>query len=361
MSFWQSPLLFPQSKRLCPHRIVLAPLTNTQSDEKGVLSELEIDWLYSRAQAGFALVISAASYVQDQGRVWPKALGACTLDHQAGIKKLSQKIHLTPSLLLMQLFHGGIRALPKWSGLNPASPGQHPPSSGYPQGLKALEPHEIEKIQQDFVHAALLCEQAGADGIEIHAAHGYLLSTFMDSYWNNRKDAWGNDIQGRSKLILDIITEIRKRARKDFIIGLRLSLDNHGLLKGTYWQDSAWLAGEASSQLDYVHASLWDIRKTDPQGQSLLRSFKQALPADLPLMVAGSIRSQEDLNWIEQENIALAAIGKAAIAHLNWPKEVFKEGFKLNAPPYTRSYLQSQNISEPFLNYLKSLPGMVES
>lgn len=361
MSYWKTAATFAQSSKRAMNPLVLAPMTNTQSHLDGTLSETEINWLSSRAQAGFGVIITAAAYVKEEGRVWQGALGACTLDHQASIEKLSQKIHSHSSLLIVQLFHGGMRSSSKFTQSSALSSSKQEPSDACPEGSIELTEDGIKNTKESFINSALLCEKAGADGIELHGAHGYLLSQFIDSHWNRREDKWGGPIENRARIILDIIQEIRNKTKKDFIIGLRLSLDNFGVLKATTWQEAAWITNELKDSLDYIHASLSDIRKKTETGEVLLECFQKAIHPSIPLMAAGGITTLEDLEWLEEKKVSMAAVGRAAIAYQNWPSLVFEKNFIPQKAPYTYDYLRSQGISDLFLDYLKFRPQFLQS
>jgi 2,4-dienoyl-CoA reductase-like NADH-dependent reductase (Old Yellow Enzyme family) len=361
MTYWKTATSFAQSSKKAMNRLVLAPMTNTQSHLDGTISEIEINWLTSRAQAGFGVILTAATYVEENGRVWKGAPGARTLDHQASIEKLSQKIHLHSSLLIVQLFHGGMRSSSKFTQSSALSSSKQEPSDACPDGSIELTEDGIKNIKESFINSALLCEKAGADGIEIHGAHGYLLSQFIDSHWNKREDKWGGPVENRARIILDIVHEIRNKTNKDFIIGLRLSLDNFGVLKGTTWQEAAWITNKLKDSLDYIHASLSDIRKKTETGEVLLECFQKAIHPSIPLMVAGGITTLKDLEWLEEKKVTMAAVGRAAIAHQNWPSLIFEKNFIPQKAPYTIEYLRSQGISDLFLNYLKARPQFIQN
>jgi 2,4-dienoyl-CoA reductase-like NADH-dependent reductase (Old Yellow Enzyme family) len=355
LSVWHPPFLYPISEKKASNRLVLAPLTNTQSHPDGTLSDTEIQWLSSRARAGFGTLLSSATYVSEEGRVWHGAMGACQKTHQQSLEKLAHEIHANKALILIQLSHGGLRANSDLTSQTPLSASHQLPGPACPKGAKEMSVFEIKRVQNAFVESALSCQQAGVDGIEIHAAHGYLLSQFIDKHWNRREDEWGQNIAGRAKIVLEIVKEIRKQVGKDFIIGLRLSVDNHGILKGTSWQEAVWIAGQLEKEIDYVHASLWDIYKKENH-QFLIDCLKQSLPPQLPLMVAGGIQNITHLDWLESKKVNLAAIGKAAIAYEKWPLLVFEKDFTPKEPPYNSEHLRAQGISDSFLRYLQEMP-----
>src|SRR5690606_17385367 len=117
---------------------------------------------------------------------------------------------------------------------------------------------EIEQVVVDYATAARRAEQAGFDGAEIHGAHGYLLTQFLEPR-NARDDGWGGDYAGRTRIVREVIAAIRAGTGPDFQLGMRLSPERHGLVL----DEMVTLAGEvmAAGELDYLDMSLWDVRK----------------------------------------------------------------------------------------------------
>lgn len=189
-----------------PNRLVLAPMTNQQSHQDGSLSEEEIAWLLARAEGGFGLLQTAAAYVEPSGQIWPGQLGIAGDSHLPGLTRLAAEISRTGARSSVQLHHGGMRAVPEVSGRPIVAPWDDPET-----GARALTTGEVQQAIEDFAAAAVRAEQAGFDGIEVHGAHGYLVSQFLDASHNRREDGYGGDAAGRARFLREAVQEIRSR------------------------------------------------------------------------------------------------------------------------------------------------------
>jgi len=115
---------------------------------------------------------------------------------------------------------------------------------------------EIQGMIDSFVHAALLVQQAGIDGVEVHGAHGYLLNEFMSPHWNQRTDAYGGSLENRMRLPLETIAAIRAAVSRDFVVGMRISGDE--FVRGGYTLDDMRIMAPMltrSGELDYLNVS----------------------------------------------------------------------------------------------------------
>ena len=199
------------------NRLALAPMANVQSGADGTVGDDEYRWLTSRAQAGFGLVLTTATWVQASGRGLVGQLGISSDAHVEGLTRLAKGLRAAGSRSAVQLYHGGRRAM--------ALPGERPvaPWDDEETGARALSTGEVEQLVEDFVLAALRAERAGFDGVELHGAHGYLLAAFLDTQNNRRTDRYGGSLENRSRVIREIIDGIRARTGQDFQLGVRIS------------------------------------------------------------------------------------------------------------------------------------------
>ena len=209
------------------NRFMLAPLTNTQSHEDGVLSDDEYHWLTKRAEGGFGITMSCASHVQEIGKGFPGQLGIFDDKHIDGLKKLTTEIKKHESLAIAQLHHAGMRSPEELINTQPVCP-----SDDISTGARSLSFEEVLELRDDFIAAAVRAKKSGYQGVEIHGAHGYILSQFLSSEINRRQDEYGGSNENRSRIIFEIVEGIRKDCGKDFVLGVRLSPERFGLKLG---------------------------------------------------------------------------------------------------------------------------------
>ncbi|MEO8813111.1 MAG: NADH:flavin oxidoreductase [Caulobacteraceae bacterium] len=339
------------------NRLMLAPLTNTQSHPDGRLSEEEFRWLTMRAAGGFGLVMTCAAHVQRQGQGFPGQLGVFSDDHLPGLTRLAAAIAANGAVSSLQLHHAGIRSPAALIGGTPVGP-----SDDAETGARALGGGEVADLVEDFVAAAQRAERAGFDGVEIHGAHGYILCAFLSPETNRRSDAHGGSPENRARIVREIVAGIRLRCRPDFQLGLRLSPERFGLVTAEIRDLAADLL--AGGALDYVDMSLWDVFKEpmDPafKGRPLIDWF-----ADLPrgrtrLGVAGKIMAGETARRALAHGVDFAILGRAAVLHHDYPARLAADpAFRPIALPVTRAHLAREGLSPPFIAYMSAWKGFV--
>ena len=214
---------FIRTRKKIENRTVLAAMTNKQSHDNGVISNNEIDWLFERAKGGFSVITTAATNVSKEAKAWNGEFGVYDDIHIPGLRKLTSSIHSTNSIVFAQLFHGGLKSPQSITGKIPISASEiECDGSNTGKSIEATI-EDIDKIINDFTKAAIRCSESGFDGIELHGAHGYLLSQFLGTKTNLRHDQWGGDIKARSKLIVEIYKSIKNNVPESFIVGVRIS------------------------------------------------------------------------------------------------------------------------------------------
>ena len=346
------------------NRVALAPMTNTQSGSDGTASSNEIAWLERRAEGGFGIIITCASHVEQSGQGWPGQMGIFSDALLPGLGTVAAGIRKHGSLGLVQLHHGGVRALKSLTGKVPRSAVSIPQSETFPDGARALSPEEIQKIIQSFIFAAVRAEKAGFAGVELHGAHGYLLAQFFDRHLNTRHDEWGGTLENRLRMWIEIIRGIKRNCGPDFILAVRFSPENYGS-GGLYpLQESFDLVDVLiEERVDLLHASLWDVFKmpADPDIQSptTLEALARHVNARCPLMVAGKIWTLKDAEWAMDHGSDFIALGRVAIANPDWPQQLTGRTMPLHEPPYDVSLLERQQVGSAFINYLRRWPNFI--
>ena len=340
------------------NRFMLAPLTNTQSHEDGVLSDDEYYWLTKRAQGGFGITMSCASHVQDIGKGFPGQLGIFDDKHIKGLTKLTTEIKEHHSLAIAQLHHAGMRSPEELIDTQPVCP-----SDDSNTGARALTFDEVIQLRNDFISAAVRAQKSGYQGVEIHGAHGYILSQFLSSEINRRMDDYGGSIENRSRIIFEIVDGVRNECGKDFILGVRLSPEGFGLKLAEIKEVCESLI--ATKKIDFLDISLWDSFKEpneeEHKQKSLLKHFTDINFMETLLTVAGNIRTGKDVSKILESGVDFVTIGRGGILHHDFPKKVIEDpDFEPIKLPVSKQHLVNEGLSEQFIKYMQRWQGFVE-
>lgn len=211
------------------NRIVMAPLTRNRAGEAGVPQDLNVTYYAQRASAG--LIVTEATPISPMGHGYPALPGIYTDEQVAGWKKITEAVHAKGGKIVIQLWHVGRISHPTLlNGALPVAPSAIKPAGKaftY-QGLvdyvepRALDANELPAIVQDYVYATQCALKAGFDGVEIHAANGYLLDQFLRDGSNKRTDNYGGSFENRARLLLEVTKAVVETAGADKV-GIRIS------------------------------------------------------------------------------------------------------------------------------------------
>jgi 2,4-dienoyl-CoA reductase-like NADH-dependent reductase (Old Yellow Enzyme family) len=347
---------FPRGPEM-KNRFMLAPLTNQQSHADGTLSDDEYSWLTKRAEGGFGLTMTCASHVQRIGQGFAGQLGCFDDAHLPGLTRLASKIRCEDSVAIVQLHHAGHRSPAELIGEAPVCPSDDPAT-----GARALTTGEVEQLVEDFIAAAVRCERAGFDGVELHGAHDYMICEFLSSELNRRTDRYGGSLENRSRLLLEIIDGIRLKCRSDFNLSVRLSPERFGMRTDEIREVYATLSG--SGKVDFIDMSLWDLFKpgidAGYENTRLVDVFAEIERGSTRLGVAGKLYSAEDCRRALDAGVDMVVIGRGAVLHHDFPLQVEKDGnFVVRTLPVPRAVLREEGLSEAFIGYMGNWKGFV--
>lgn len=363
--FLRAKLLSPVEFRsgvIWKNAFTLAPLTNKQSLSDGILSEDEFKWLTYRAEGGFGLVMTCAAHVQPIGQGFEGQLGIFSDEHLAGLSTLAEGIRQHSAISSVQLHHAGVRAPSQLIKSQPVGP-----SDNDALGARGLSLEEVLQLREDFIEAAVRAEKAGFDGVEIHGAHGYILSDFLSPEFNQRTDEYGGPLENRARLIWEIIDGIKARTKDTFQLGVRISPESNPRQPyGVKLADQVEFARQlfASEKVDYLDVSCWDSFK-EPEnngfaGKSLTQVFAALPRGSTKLGVAGKLYSAQDCVRALEHGADFVTIGRAALLHHDFPKQVaLDSNFEAAALPVSAAYLADQRLGPKFIEYMRGWKNFV--
>ena len=353
-----SPLFTPLRFRTgltARNRVALAPMTNKQSHADGTLSGDEFHWLVSRADGGFGLIETCAAHVAKDGQGWPGELGIYDDAHLPGLTRLASALRERGAASMVQIFHGGVRADVSASGLPVWS-------ASALEGARAATEDDIARVIQQFADAARRAQQAGFDGVELHGAHGYLLTQFLSTTQNLRTDKWGGSLENRARLMREVARAVRAATSPDFTIGIRLSPEDFGNAKGLDLDESIQVAQwMAEDGLDFIHLSLWRsaLNTHKYPDKHAVPMFRAALPANVTILVAGAVYTRDEAEALLRIGADCIALGRSAIINPDWPLQAQHDGWEPQRPPLTIEQLRQAGLNETFANYMRGWKGFV--
>ena len=266
------------------------------------------------AKGGVGLIVSSHAYVAKQGQAGPWQLGAYSDDLVPGLQKMTAAVHAQGGKIIMQLAHAGYHANGKLSGMMPVAPSAVASLAKSPR--KILTEEDIQYIVQAFAAAATRAKEADFDGVQIHAAHGYLLSQFLSPIYNHRTDAYGGGIQNRSKPLMAVLKAIRVAVGNDYPILIKMNCGDfieNGLILKDAIQVGKMLAERGIDAIELsgglltggkMSPSRMGIHSPEKEAyfQKEARTFKKEV--QVPLILVGGNRSYEKAQQIVEDGIA---------------------------------------------------------
>lgn len=336
-----------------PNRLVMAPMTRSRAGDDGVPSDLAITYYAQRAGAG--LIITECAYVSPMGKGYVRTPGIATDAQVAAWKKITEAVHAKGGRIFLQLWHTGRISHPLLlpEGAIPVAPSAiKPAGQGWtPSGLqdfvtpRALSTDEIPAIVEDFRSATRRALEAGFDGVELHAASGYLPEQFLSSGTNQRQDQYGGSADNRARFILEVLAAMVAEAGGDRV-GIKISpeMNFNDIVDANPQETYTTLVEQLRGfNLAYLHVALFGA-KVDYH--ALLRSrFNGAY-------LMGSGLNQQSAEAAVADGRADATVfGGAFLANPDLP-ERFRRGAPLNTPDQSTFYSPGSQgyIDYPFLS-----------
>ncbi len=205
-----------------PNRFVRSATHAFMADADGYVTERQIKLLEELAQGEVGLIVSGHAYIHPRGKASLSQTAVYDDRFTPGLQRLAEAVHRFPSRIVLQLAHAGRQTKEKLAGGIPVAPSAvyEPVFKIRPQAL--TEP-DIQAIIQDFVKGAERAKAAGFDGVQLHLAHGYLLSSFLSPHTNRRSDRWGGTLDNRVRIVLEIIQGIQSGSGRSFPVLAKLN------------------------------------------------------------------------------------------------------------------------------------------
>ncbi len=260
------------------NRMVVSPMCQYSSVD-GFANNWHLVHLGTRAVGGAALVFTEATSVSPEGRITPDDLGIWKNEHIIFLRKISDFIKENDAVPGIQLAHAGRKASHSspWKGRAPLekdngawqtlAPSAIPFKESDPMP-KEMTNEEIKRLVKDFGNAAQRAIQAGFEVFEIHAAHGYLINEFLSPQSNQRQDDYGGTFENRTKLLVEIVNEIRKVIKDGQPLFVRIS--------ATEWVEGGWNENDSVALAKILKENEVDVIDCSSGGNS----YQQKIPVE---------------------------------------------------------------------------------
>jgi len=283
------------------NRFVRSATWEAMATNDGACTPQLTDLMADLAKGGVGLIITGHTYISKEGQAGPRQLGVYKDELIPGLTEMTRAVHDNGGKIAMQLAHAGFYANSKLTGQISLAPSLVKGLSKSPK--KEMSITDIRQVVRAFVQAAQRAKAAGFDGVQIHSAHGYLLSQFLSPIYNKRTDMYGGDIHNRARALIEILQAIRKETGPDYPVLVKLNSEDfaeNGLSLedsvrvGVMLYENGINAIELSGGL-HISGKMGTIRTgiNSETDEAYFRdgaiAFKEKVP--VPLLLVGGIRS----------------------------------------------------------------------
>ena len=309
------------------NRLVMPPMGTNYALKDGSVTQRQIDYYEERAKGGVGLVVLELSCVDSP--VGKAAARQIVIDDDRfipGLSKLAEAIRRHGAKAAIQIHHAGRQTWSRLTGNQPVAPSPVPMSGG--EQPRELTPSEIAALVDRFAEAAERARRAGFDGVEIHGAHGYLISEFLSPLSNLRQDAYGGSVENRARFLLEVIESIRKRVGRDYPVWCRLSAMEMGVEGGITLEETQAVAQLAEKAgVDAIHVSAHQLTpaRRPPMAQPtcifvpLAEGIKRVV--SVPVIAVGRIPPELGEGVLRDGKADFISIGRALLADPHLPQK----------------------------------------
>ncbi len=297
-----------------PNRFVRSATHDFMATNEGFITERQLTLYRNLGKGEVGLIISGHAFIHPTGKASPFQIGVHNENIIEGLSRLSKAVHESDSKIFLQIAHAGRQTKEKLCGCTPLAP-----SAIYEPVFKItpkkMTIKDIEAVISQFIQAALRARQTGFDGVQLHVAHGYLLSSFISPYTNKRSDMYGGSLPNRARIVLKIVRGIKKSLGEQFPLIVKMNATD-SLPGGQTVEDSIQLgillenAGihgiEVSGGMsESGEGSIWKgLRSERNEGYFVEYAEKLKKAVRIPVIGLGGIRTFSNMENIILEDRA---------------------------------------------------------
>lgn len=281
------------------NRLVRSATNDDMGGANGEITMRELSLYRELSQNEVGLIISAHAYCEPNGKASPLQNGLDTDENIEIMRKIAQAIHSDGSRMIMQVSHAGIKAI-----------------SDAPTSPDSMIDSDFARIEAAFVAACIRTKNANMDGVQIHCAHGYLLSQFINPETNHRTDCYGGSAQNRFRFAAEIIQNVIAECGRDFSVSIKIN-SNQQTCNDQYELDLLEILKTcAKIGVDFAELSGYNFSSfpSDSAPYYLERAAKMRQSCDLPIALCGGVKNAEHAQALIDSGIDMVSVCRAIIA-----------------------------------------------
>lgn len=263
------------------NRFVHSATYECMADREGHVTEALINRYARISKGGAGLIIPGYFFIMPSGRAMNFQAGIHDDEMMEGLKKLVQAVHGEGSRIVFQLVHAGRQTSKNVIGQTPIAPSKGSLDPVYMARPREMTEKDIQNVIRAFGAAARRAEEAGADGVEIHAAHGYLVNQFLSPFFNKRTDSWGGSDENRFRFLRETVLEVKRNISDRMTILVKLNTQDYtpreGITIPLAQKYAAWLAAIPIHGLEIscgaISYSMFQMIRGDVPTEEMIANF----------------------------------------------------------------------------------------
>jgi len=297
-----------------PNRFVRSATWEGMAADDGAVTTQLTETMKNLADGGVGMIISSHAYVSREGQAGPWQLGIYKDELVEGLGKMTAAVHAAGGKIVAQLAHAGQSAAKRLTQMSPLVVSDVAEPS--PDALKAMTRQDASALIQAYAQAARRAKLAGFDGVQIHAAHGYLLNQFLSPAFNRRLDEYGGSLENRARILLEVFRAIRHEVGHDYPVLVKMNSSDfieNGLTLEDSRQAAVMLAGAGIDAIELsggmaasgkLMPSRTGINTEEKEAyfEREARAFKEQI--SIPLILVGGLRSLDVAERLVAEGVA---------------------------------------------------------
>ena len=307
------------------NRGVMAPMGSNLAGNDGNATDSQIRYYQERAKGGIGMIVNEYTGVDDVDSMPSVNYYRVARDHNlAAAEALVDAVHMYDCRIVAQLHHAGSTSNPAYTGRDNIAPSAVPIADGKPVP-REMTLEDIKRVQGKFIDAAVRCKKVGYDAVELHGAHGYLLTQFFNRYYNRRTDEYGGSVENRCRFIAEIIAGIREKLGPKYPILVRMCGDEMTPIEGFFdLEEGIEIAKYLESLgIDAIDISMGSSRNADANCEPfsykpgwkkhVAKAYKEAL--NIPVIATNTIKNPDFAEQLLEEGVCdFVAMGRSQLA-----------------------------------------------
>lgn len=303
-------------KMFLKNRFVRSATWEGLSNEDGSCTSDLIDMMADLAIGGVGLIISGHAYVSREGQASPRQLGVYSDILLPDLCEMADAVHRQGGKIAMQLAHGGCHAAKNITGLESIGPSVPDETRGFT--CREMTTEDIDEVVEAFARAAARAKRAGFDAVQIHAAHGYLLSQFLSPFYNRRTDSYGGSLENRARIVLEVLGSVRKAVGNDYPVLIKINSQDYldggltveemvevcSLLEGAGIDAIEMSGGTVNEGSRYKASRTLTLEFQEDEVYYREAAMKYKTKVHIPLILVGGIRSYSVADSLVKNDLA---------------------------------------------------------